>query len=104
MVPRGSFVKIIDAQARFVFAQDSADHPDAIPYDMLNVEFSHHGDISVRDAAQTLYDYRSGTATDCRMIHDADLEDGKYQRAECMGLDLLFKGWARLELDHSGNP
>jgi hypothetical protein len=33
------------------------------------------------------------------MIHDADLEEGKFQRAECVGLDLLFKGWARLGLD-----
>ena len=32
------------------------------------------------------------------MIHDVDLEDGKFQRVECVGLDLLFKGWARLGL------
>ena len=31
------------------------------------------------------------------MIHDADLEDAKFQRAECMGIDLLCKGWARLK-------
>jgi len=29
------------------------------------------------------------------MIHDADLEDGKFQRAEGVGLDRVFKGWAK---------
>ena len=32
------------------------------------------------------------------MIHEADLEDGKFQTPECIGLDLPFKGWARLGL------
>jgi hypothetical protein len=31
------------------------------------------------------------------MIHDADLADEKFQRPECLGLDRIFKGWARLE-------
>jgi hypothetical protein len=30
------------------------------------------------------------------MIHDADLEDEKFQRPECLGLDRIFKGLARL--------
>ena len=30
------------------------------------------------------------------MIHDADLEDGKFQRSDCFGLDRILKGWARL--------
>ncbi|PYJ59317.1 MAG: hypothetical protein DME24_13255 [Verrucomicrobia bacterium] len=32
------------------------------------------------------------------MIHDADLEDGKFQRAEGFGLDRVLKGWAKLNL------
>lgn len=28
--------------------------------------------------------------------HSADLEDGKFQRAECFGLGRVFKGWAKL--------
>ena len=29
------------------------------------------------------------------MIHDADLDDEKFQRAECIGIDRVLKGWAK---------
>ena len=29
------------------------------------------------------------------MVPDADLEDKKFQRPECLGLDRIFKGWAK---------
>ena len=29
------------------------------------------------------------------MIHDADLEDEKFQRSECIGIDRVLKGWAK---------
>jgi hypothetical protein len=29
------------------------------------------------------------------MIHDADLDDGKFQRSECIGIDRVLKGWAK---------
>ena len=32
------------------------------------------------------------------MIHDADLEDDKFHRNEGIGLESLFKGWAKLGL------
>lgn len=91
--------KFIDAQATFVFAASPSAHPAAIPYDMADVEFTHHGEdctfetLLKRFAIADLAAQRMG-----EMIHDADLEDGKYQRPECVGLDLLFKGWARLGL------
>ncbi|MDB6170796.1 MAG: Chromate resistance exported protein [Chthoniobacteraceae bacterium] len=89
--------KHIDPHATFVFAPIKEAHPEALPYDMLDVEFTHHGDdctfetllkrFAITDAA---------TGRIGEMIHDADIEDGKFQRPECSGLDLLFKGWARL--------
>src|SRR6516164_3785409 len=36
--------KFIDPEAKFVFADTPAEFPGAIPYDMFEVEFSHHGD------------------------------------------------------------
>ncbi len=30
------------------------------------------------------------------MIHDADLEDTRFQTFEAFGIDRVFKGWARL--------
>ncbi len=29
------------------------------------------------------------------MVHDAVLEDEKFQRAECVGIDRMLKGWAK---------
>jgi hypothetical protein len=29
------------------------------------------------------------------MIHDADLEDARFQRTECIGIDRVLKGWAK---------
>src|SRR6201987_3195248 len=36
--------KVIDQEAKFVFANKPAAAPEAIPYDMFEVEFSHHAD------------------------------------------------------------
>jgi hypothetical protein len=30
------------------------------------------------------------------MVHDADLDDEKFQRDECIGIDRVLKGWAKL--------
>lgn len=30
------------------------------------------------------------------MIHDADLEDGKFQRNEALGINRILRGWAKL--------
>jgi hypothetical protein len=29
------------------------------------------------------------------MVHDADLEDEKFQRPECGGIDRVLKGWSK---------
>jgi len=31
------------------------------------------------------------------MIHDADLDDDKFERTECVGIDGVLKGWAKEE-------
>jgi hypothetical protein len=36
--------KFLDAKARFVFAAHRRRHPDALPFDMLEVQFTHHGE------------------------------------------------------------
>lgn len=91
--------KFIDPHARFAFAPKPDAHPEAIPYDVLNVEFTHHGEDCTFETLLKRFAIADAPARRIgEMIHDADLEDGKFQRAECLGLDLLFKGWARLGL------
>ncbi len=89
--------KFIDPEARFVFAAKPAAHPEAIPYDMLDVEFTHHGEDCTFETLLKRFDIRDRVAWQIgEMIHDADLEDCKFQRAEAFGLDRVFKGWAKL--------
>jgi hypothetical protein len=90
--------KCIDLHARFVFGPSPAAHPQAIPFDMLDVEFTHHGDDCTFETLLKRFAIKDPLAVRIgEMIHDADLEDAKFQRAECVGIDLLCKGWARLK-------
>jgi len=86
----------IDPKARFIFAASPEDHPNAIPYDMFEVEFTHHGDHCTFETLLQRFalDDKHLIAIG-EMIHDADLEDGKFHRPECVGIDKVLKGWAK---------
>jgi hypothetical protein len=91
--------RFIDPQARFVFASNPADHPDALPYDMFEVEFSHHGEDCTFETLIKRFGLTDKALLKLsEMVHDADLEDGKFQTTECMGLDRILRGWAKTGL------
>jgi hypothetical protein len=88
--------KFIDPEAAFVFAASTRQHRDAIPYDMFDAEFSHHGDdCTFETLAKRFVIDDAGVAHIAEMIHDADLEDGKFKRYEGIGIDRVLKGWAK---------
>jgi hypothetical protein len=88
--------KFIDPKARFIFSADPAKHPDAIPYDMFDVEFSHHGDDCTFETLIKRFGITDKAALKiAEMVHDTDLEDGKFQTSECIGIDRILKGWAK---------
>lgn len=91
--------RFIDPKARFIFSSDAKKFPEAIPYDMVDVEFTHHDDNCTFETLIKRFalDDKALRAI-AEMIHDADLEDGKFQRSECVGIDRVLKGWARLGL------
>jgi hypothetical protein len=92
--------KFIDPKAKFVFATKPAACPGAIPYDMLDVEFTHHGEDCTFETLLKRFAIADQAARQIsEMIHDADLEDGKFQRCEAVGLDRVFKGWGKLGLN-----
>ncbi|MBX3742586.1 MAG: chromate resistance protein [Akkermansiaceae bacterium] len=87
----------IDPQAEFVFANDPGSQPAAIPYDMMGVEFTHHGDDCTFETLLKRFGLVDpGLRKLAERVHDADLEDGKFQTVEAFGLDRIFKGWAKL--------
>jgi hypothetical protein len=88
--------KFIDPKARFIFGPDAAKHRDAIPYDMFEVEFSHHGDDCTFETLVKRFGITDKAVLKiAEMVHDADLEDGKFQTTECAGIDQVLKGWAK---------
>lgn len=91
--------KFIDPKAKFVFAMEPSKHPRALPFDMADVEFSHHGD----DCTFETLVKRFGIADKAvlkiaEMVHDADLEDEKFQRPECIGINSVLSGWAKTRM------
>ena len=91
--------RFIDPKATFVFANDPKRHPTAIPYDMFEVEFSHHGeDCTFETLVKRFGITDKAVLRMAEMVHDTDLEDGKFQTTECVGIDRLLKGWAKIGL------
>jgi hypothetical protein len=88
--------KFIDSEAKFVFADTPTGHREAIPYDMLDVEFSHHGEFCTFETLLDRFGIRDRAVLRiAELIHDADLEDNKFHRVEGFGVERVFKGWAK---------
>ncbi len=88
--------KFIDPKAKFVFVATAQAVPEAIPFDMLDAEFSHHGNCCTFETLTRRFSISDkAVAKIGEMIHDADLDDAKFQRVECVGIDRVLKGWAK---------
>jgi hypothetical protein len=86
----------IDPQAIFRFAPRLEAMPAAIPFDYSEGEFSHEGDGCTFEMLLLRFGIADKALRQIgEMVHDADLEDEKFQRTECIGLDRIFKGWAK---------
>jgi hypothetical protein len=88
--------KFIDPRARFIFALDPAKAPQALPFDMINAEFSHHGDECTFETLVKRFGIQDAAVGQiAEMVHDADLEDAKFHRSECIGINAVLGGWAK---------
>lgn len=86
--------RFIDADAEFLFADDPTDVPaDATAFDMPGVDLSHHGHDCSFETFLRRYDlhdpvlWRIG-----EIIHEADIDDERYDAPEAAGLDVLIRG------------
>jgi hypothetical protein len=88
--------KFIDPKAKFIFAKTVPTNGRAVSFDMLDAEFSHHGEDCTFETLLKRFRIQDKAAHKIgEMIHDADLDDEKFQRTECIGIDRVLKGWAR---------
>jgi len=88
--------RFIDARAKFLFATEPSAKAGAIPFDMAEVEFSHHGDDCTFETLVKRFGISDrAVGVMAQMVHDADLEDGKFQRYECIGINSVLSGWEK---------
>jgi hypothetical protein len=92
--------RFVDDQARFAFA-DAADAPKkGIPYDILGVEFGHHGEDCTFETLLKRFGLKDRRLKAlAEIVHEADLHDGKFTRPEATGVDLAIKGLAATHHD-----
>ena len=88
--------KFIDPKAKFIFGVKRPPSQRVITFDMLEGDFSHDGDDCTFETLIRRFEIKDKAARKiAEMIHDADLDDDKFQRSECFGIDRVLKGWAK---------
>ena len=88
--------RFIDRKPKFAFASAADAIPGAIPFDMLDAEFSHHGNYCTFETLTRRFAISDKSLAKIgEMIHDADLDDARFQRVEAVGIDRVLKGWAK---------
>jgi hypothetical protein len=86
----------IDPEATFKFAANADTIAGEMPFDYAQGEFSHHGEDCTFETLLARFALADKALRKIgEMVHDADLEDEKFQRPECIGLDRILKGWAK---------
>ena len=87
--------RFVDSEARFAFA-DAADAPKkGIPFDILGAEFGHQGEDCTFETLLKRFGLRDRRLQAiAEIVHEADLHDGKFARAETAGIDLAVRGLA----------
>lgn len=86
--------RFIDPDAEFVFVTDPSEvPPDATAFDMRGVELSHHDGECSFEAFLRRYELNDPVLWSiARIVHEADLEDERYDAPEAAGLDVLIRG------------
>ncbi|MEV4364221.1 chromate resistance protein ChrB domain-containing protein [Nonomuraea sp. NPDC049625] len=84
----------LDAEAEFVFVDDPAEVPaDATPFDMRGVELSHHGGDCSFETILRRYDLDDPVLWKlAEIVHEADVDDERYDAPEAAGLDVILRG------------
>jgi hypothetical protein len=89
--------RFVDADARFKFVHPKGYVPEAgeLRFDMSDGEFTHEGDRCTFEVLlDRLVPAQPGLRAVAEVVHDIDLRDGKFARAETPGVAALIAGIA----------
>ncbi|MDX8048494.1 chromate resistance protein [Lentzea sp. BCCO 10_0798] len=86
--------RAVDDGAEFVFVTDSAEvPPDATPFDMRGVELGHHGGDCSFETILRRYELTDPVLWRiAEIVHEADVDDERYDAPEAPGLDVILRG------------
>jgi hypothetical protein len=94
--------RFIDPEARFRFVKDPgpAPAPGELRFDMFEGDFTHEGDLCTFEVLLRRFGLQDpALAAVAEIVHDIDLKDGRFQRAETPGVDHLVAGIAMRHKD-----
>jgi hypothetical protein len=93
--------RFVDPEAEFVFVADPSEvADDATPFDMRGVELGHRGGECSFEAVLRRYELEDPVLWDiAKIVHEADLEDERYDVPEARGLDVLIRGLSMVRSD-----
>lgn len=86
--------RFLDPDATFAFVSGPDEVPDdGIPFDMRGVEFGHHGDDCTFETLLRKHDLADPVLWRiAEIVHEADLDDERFDAPEAPGLDSLLRG------------
>jgi hypothetical protein len=86
--------RFTDPEAEFVFVHDPDEVPeDATAFDMRGAELSHRSGGCTFETMLAHYQLNDPALSDlARIVHEADLEDERYDAPEGRGLDVILRG------------
>ena len=88
--------RFIDADARFKFvpAKGYKPHRDELRFDMFEAEFTHEGDACTFEVMLDRFGLRKdpGLAHIAEVVHELDVRDGKFERADAVGVGQMIAG------------
>jgi hypothetical protein len=91
-------IRRIDPGARFAFvpAEGYVPKPGELRFDMFEAEFTHEGDRCTFETLVARFGLQADTALRAvgEIVHDIDVKDAKFARAEAAGVERLLEGIA----------
>ena len=84
----------LDSEASFVFVDDPAEVPaDTTAFDMRGVELGHHGGDCSFETILRRYGLEDPVLWKlAELVHEADLDDERFDAPEARGLDVVLRG------------
>ncbi len=93
--------RFVDPEAEFIFVADPDQVPDdATPFDMRGVDLGHQGGECSFEAILRRYQLTElALWRIAEIVHEADLEDERFDAPEARGLDILIRGLSMVRGD-----